>query len=794
MTNKTQVMAECCTRLPYDRILTEITDYVYNYDISSSKALQRARIALLDSLGCALETLKESSEARRLLGPVVPRSYQPDGFKLPGTAFQLDPVKGAFDFGTLIRYLDHNDAFPGAEWGHPSGTSNEALTWELNASILTQCIDNIGAILAVADWLSRNALYNNTPPLTMEAVLVAIIKAYEIQGCFQIRNAFNRIGLDQTIFVRVASTAVVCHLLGCTEDQTLSGLSHAFIDAGPLRIYRQSPNAGPRKGWAAGDACMRAVHLALLAKKNQPGVPTVLTDSKWGLYTSLLHGKEFELPRPLNTWVIETSFFKIHAAEGHAASAVEAALTLAHRLRARDPPLDLPIEQAIQHIRVRTQKPAMVIINKQGTLNNAADRDHCMQYMIAVVLLKGSMITSSDYSDESPWATNPRVDVLRAKIEMVEDGELTADYYNPETRTGANALLVTLADGLKLDEVLVEYPTGHPWRDDTPDLVKKKFEANMAGWFEGEQLVEVMRYFAMDIEILMSTEVKDFVDAFANIDRIEALARTTNNSRRGQADQATNPSAPLPHGDGPFASNGEIMSARGWQDSAAMTVSNNSPSISIESDGVSTTLTSSSKDNKVPQDDSQDHLSKEAIDDTPKEIKAQDWIDRQTAVNKYLHQKLPDSLIADCNASITHENHDADGEVYLTAFPPGKSPHPSPHVSHGLRYYEACVKHIAGIFHVSRIWILVSGSLAKHTSHLPRLHAAIDGRFGEDSVLGITRGVKPHSYYSDILRIANQARAQNVKLIVTIGGGSLTDAAKVITLVSLLQNTITETD
>ena len=660
--------------------------------------------------------------------------------------------------------------------------------------MLTQCIDNIGAILAVADWLSRNASYNNTPPLTMEAVLVAIIKAYEIQGCFQIRNAFNRFGLDQTIFVRVASTAVVCHLLGCTEDQTLSGLSHAFVDAGPLRIYRQSPNAGPRKGWAAGDACMRAVHLALLAKKDQPGVPTVLTNPKWGLYTSLLHGEEFQLPKPFGTWVIETSFFKLHAAEGHAASAVEAALSLAYQLRARDPPLDLPVEQAIQHIRVRTQKPAMVIINKQGILNNAADRDHCMQYMIAVVLLKGSMITSSDYSDESPWATDPRVDALRAKIDMIEDEQLTADYYDAKKRTGANALLVTLADGLKLDEVLVEYPTGHPWRDDTPDLVKKKFEANMKGWFEEEQLADVIRFFTMDIEKLMSTEVKDFVDAFANIDKVEALARTTNNFRKSQADRATNPSAPLSHGDGPFTSNGESISARERKDSAATTLSNNNPSTFIQPGGDSITFTNSFNDNKVGRDDSQEHHRKETTDDTPKEKTVPDWIDKQTAVNKYLHQKLPDSLIADCSVSIVHENDDADGEVYLTAFPPGKSPHPSPHVSHGLRYYEACVKHIAETFRVSRVWILVSGSLAKHTSHLPRLHAAIDGQLGEDSVLGITRGVKPHSYYSDILRIANQARARNVKLIVTIGGGSLTDAAKLVTLVSLVQKTIKEKD
>ena len=628
----------------------------------------------------------------------------------------------------------------------------------------------------------------------MEAVLVAIIKAYELQGCFQIRNAFNRVGLDQTIFVRVASTAVVCHLLGCTEEQTLSALSHAFVDAGPLRIYRQSPNTGPRKGWAAGDACMRAVHLALLAKKNQPGVPTVLTDSKWGLYTSLLHGKEFQLPRPLKTWVIETSFFKIHAAEGHAASAVEAALTLAHQLRARDPALDLPIEQAIQHIRVRTQKPAMIIINKQGRLKNAADRDHCMQYMVAVVLLKGSIITSADYGDDSPWATDPRVDTLRARIDMVEDEQLTEDYYNTEKRTGANGLLVTLADGSKLDEVLVEYPTGHPWRDDTPKLVKEKIGANMKGWFEEEQLADVIEFFDMDIETLMSTEVKDFVDAFANIDKFEALAKTTDNCRKDLAGRATNSSAALPYIDGPCASNGETVLAGGLKDSTATAVSNNNPSASIQSIDTSTAFTNGSKENQVARKGLPESLNKETTDNTQKKNKVPEWIDKQTAVNKYLHQKLPDSLLADGNISIVHENHNPDGEVYLTAFPLGKSPHPSPHVSHGLRYYEACVKHIAETFRVSRVWILASGSLAKHTSHLPRLHAAIDGRLGEDSVRGITRGVKPHSYYSDILRIAKEVRAWNVQLIVTIGGGSLTDAAKLVTLVSLFQKISKEED
>ena len=345
----------------------------------------------------------------------------------------------------------------------------------------------------------------------MRTVLHALIKAYEIQGCFQIRNAFNQAGLDHTILVRIASTAVVSQLMGLSESSTLAALSHAFIDAGPLRSYRQSPNAGPRKGWAAGDACMRAVHLALLSKKGQPGAPTVLTDPKWGLYASILHGKEFQLPRPFATWVVESVFFKIHAAEGHAASAVEAALTLAERIRSREPPLDMSIADAINHIRVRTQKPAMIIINKQGPLHNAADRDHCMQYMIAVVLMKGSMITSADYGDSSPWASDPRVEVLRRKIEMVEDEQFTSDYHDDKKRSAANALQATVL-GEVMEEVLVEYPMGHPWRDDTTVLVRKKFEENVHGLFKGRQAEEIIGLAELGVEEFEYMGVKDFMD------------------------------------------------------------------------------------------------------------------------------------------------------------------------------------------------------------------------------------------------------------------------------------------
>ncbi len=546
-------------------------------------------------------------------------------------------------------------------------------------------VDNIGAILAVADWLSRTAHTTNLPSLTMETVLLGIIKTYEIQGCFQTRNAFNKMGLDHTILVRVASTAVICHLIGCSESQTLAGISHAFVDAGPLRIYRQSPNAGPRKGWAAGDACMRAVQIAFMAKSGQPGVPTVLSDPKWGFYYVMNNGKEFQLPKPLGNSVVESTFFKIHCAEGHAASAVEAALIVSKELRAHNPCDVWPIEEKISHVRVRTQKPAMIIINKQGALHNAADRDHCMQYMVAVVLLKGSMITAADYGDDSQWATDPRVDILRAKIEMTEDPQLTLDYHNEKKRSGANALVLTLADGTKMEEVLVEYPTGHPWRDDTSGFVKEKFKCNVRGWFAEQNANSIVDLAETELKKFMMMGVSEFVETFS-------------------------------------AGGGDILSA-------ATSESDNQASI------MGTTST--------------------------------DMVQTQSRTGK-----------------LREQNTEWDGESYFSAFAPGKSPHPSPHVSHGLPFHIACAKHVAEMPHASRVYILVSASLSNKTSDLPILHSALDDKLGEDSVVGIQRGVKPHTYYSDILKIVKEAKDANATCLVTLGGGSLTDTAKVVALVS----------
>ena len=346
----------------------------------------------------------------------------------------------------------------------------------------------------------------------MEKVLIALIKAYEIQGCFQIRNAFNQVGLDHTILVKIASTAVVSWLLGLTKMQAMEALSQAWMDNAPLRVFRQSPNTGPRKGWAAGDACMRAVHLAWLTQKGQPGAPTVLTTPRWGFYASLFGGRAFELPRPFGTWVIESVFFKIHAVEGHGASSAEAALILGQKLR----DAGLSVEKDIEHIHVRTQQAAMIIINKQGPLHNAADRDHCMQYIIAVTLFKAAMVDSADYQDKSPWAKDPRVEALRKRIDLVEDPQLTADYHDKKKRSASSGLTVTTSDGVKMDEVLCEYPVGHPWREETTAAVQGKLEKNVEGWFgKGDKTRNILELDQLSEESFRSMHVCDFVDRFA---------------------------------------------------------------------------------------------------------------------------------------------------------------------------------------------------------------------------------------------------------------------------------------
>ncbi|KAF7330541.1 hypothetical protein MVEN_02493800 [Mycena venus] len=469
--------------LQYDKLIQDITAYVYDYHISSPKAWNDARVALLDSMACAIESVPACSS---FIGPISEGTIVPNGFPLPGTPHILDPQKAAFDLGSLIRYLDHSDAFPGKEWGHPS--------------------DNIGAILPVADWLSRKGDEN----ITMELVSELAIKAYEIQGCLQMKNAFNEVGLDHVILVKLASTAVLSKLVGLTRDQANAAISQVFADGHPLRLYRQSPNTRqvfefsvPRKGWAAGDACMRAVHLVLMIKSGQPGFPTALTAQKWGFYDTFWGGKEFVLPVPFTTNVMENHLTKLVTAEGHGISAVEAAVQLSGQLDGR--------LQDILSIHVRTQAAAMTIIDKTGPLHNAADRDHCMRYMVALTLVKKDWPEPQDYENDSEWAANPLIEELRGKITMEEDPQMTKDYHNVRVRNCANGLTVTFKDGDKLPEVVVEKPIGHPWRPDTFEGAKRKFLKLTAGVVQDP--IGVWDAF-MTAE-LSSVKVRDWVDQFS---------------------------------------------------------------------------------------------------------------------------------------------------------------------------------------------------------------------------------------------------------------------------------------
>lgn len=491
------------TKPPYDPILVSIAQYVYHYEITSAHAMAVARLALLDALGCAMETIT-SGECAPLIGPVVKNCTTHNGFRLPGTAYELDPVKGAFDLGILIRYLDHNDGFTGAEWGHPSGMFPFHVFW-LHVT-LRSVSDNIGAILAVADYLSRNPseASSSAPPLTLDTIFIAIIKAYEIQGCLQLANTFNAVGLDHVILVKVASTAISSWLLGLSESQAVDAISQAWIDGHPLRIYRHAPNAGPRKGWAGGDACMRAVHLALLTRAGQTGTPSALSTPRWGFCDALFRGKGIMLAREFASWVIENIFFKIVPAEGHALSAIEAMLMIRRHLIAKGADL---VEEIIK-INVRTHAGVCLIINKSGLLHNMADRDHCMQYILAVTLLKGDSPEYADYRDDSVWAVDQRVSDLRAKIELFEDKKFSDDYVNPDKRSMASALKVKLKDGSETEEVIVEYPLGNPRNSGTTEAVRIKIEKNLGLMFAHEEVAEILNA----VQHRGNMSVRGFVD------------------------------------------------------------------------------------------------------------------------------------------------------------------------------------------------------------------------------------------------------------------------------------------
>jgi 2-methylcitrate dehydratase len=469
-----------------DSVLTDIVDYVMDYKIRSDLAYETARNCLIDTLGCGLEAL-DYPACTKLLGPIVPGTIVPNGARVPGTQFQLDPIQAAFNIGAMIRWLDFNDTWLAAEWGHPS--------------------DNLGGILAVADWLSRNAVAAGKKPLLVKDLLTAMIKAHEIQGCIALENSFNRVGLDHVVLVKVASTAVVAQMLGLTRDEILNAVSLAWVDGQSLRTYRHSPNTGSRKSWAAGDATSRAVRLALIAKTGEMGYPSVLSAKTWGFYDVLFKGQPFKFQRPYGSYVMENVLFKISfPAEFHSQTAVEAAVTLHKKLK----DLGKSIED-IAKITIRTHEACIRIIDKKGPLNNPADRDHCIQYMVAVPLIFGNL-TAADYEDSV--AADPRIDALRDKIVCVEDKGFSADYHDPEKRSIANALTVEFTNGSKLDELLVEYPIGHKRRrKDGIPLLEAKFRVNLARRFPVRQQTAILKV-SLDQAALEAMPVNEYVDLY----------------------------------------------------------------------------------------------------------------------------------------------------------------------------------------------------------------------------------------------------------------------------------------
>ena len=467
-------------RPPYDQVLLDIADYVSDYTVQSELAYVTARNCLIDTLGCGLEAL-EYPACTKLLGPIVPGTIVPNGAKVPGTKYQLDPVQAAFNIGAIIRWLDFNDTWLAAEWGHPS--------------------DNLGGILAVADWLSRSGV-----PLTMREVLTALIKAHEIQGCLALENSFNKVGLDHVVLVKVASTAVVAQMLRLGREQILAALSLAWVDGQSLRTYRHAPNTGSRKSWAAGDATSRAVRFALMAQAGEMGYPSVLTAKVWGFYDVSFRGQPFRFQRPYGSYVMENVLFKISfPAEFHSQTAVEAAMTLRGRLVAAG-----KSAEDITSIQLRTHEACIRIIDKKGPLNNPADRDHCVQYMVAVPLIFGHL-KASDYEDS--FAADPRIDALREKMVCSEEPAFTADYHDPEKRSIANSLTITLSDGSTFTET-VEYPLGHRRRrSEGIPLLEAKFRRNLARRFSPEQQQAILQV-SLNQQTLEAMPVQEYVDLY----------------------------------------------------------------------------------------------------------------------------------------------------------------------------------------------------------------------------------------------------------------------------------------
>ncbi|MGO4901401.1 bifunctional 2-methylcitrate dehydratase/aconitate hydratase [Bacillus sp. GM2] len=466
-----------------DQLLEEIADYTVNAKISSEEAIETARYVLMDTLGCGILALKYP-ECAKHLGPIAPGTVVPNGTRVPGTQFELDPVHGAFNIGCMIRWLDYNDTWLAAEWGHPS--------------------DNLGAILACADYVSRQRLAAGKEPLTIHDVLTAIVKAHEIQGVLALENSLNRNGLDHVLFVKVASTAVACSLLGGTKQDVVNAVSQAWVDNSSLRTYRHAPNTGSRKSWAAGDATSRGVRLAMMTLKGEMGYKTALSAPMWGFQDVLFGGKELTLARPLDSYVIENVLFKIsYPAEFHAQTAAEAAIRLHPEVKNR---LD-----DIDQIVITTHESAIRIIDKTGELHNPADRDHCLQYITAIGLIYGD-ITADHYEDET--AQNPEIDRLREKMTTVENKQYSTDYLDPEKRSIANAVQVFYKDGTHSEKIAVEYPIGHRRRrNEGIPLLKEKFINNLKTRFPAGQ-TERINALLNDPRQLSGTPVPDFMELF----------------------------------------------------------------------------------------------------------------------------------------------------------------------------------------------------------------------------------------------------------------------------------------
>ena len=465
---------------PFDQEIVDIVDYVLNFTVESPLAYETAWNCLLDTIGCGLEAL-EYPACTKLLGPLVEGITFNNGVRVPGTNYELDPVQGAFNIGTAIRWLDFNDTWLAAEWGHPS--------------------DNLGAILATADWLTRTGVMS----FTVKDVLTAMIKAHEIQGCLALENSFNKVGLDHVVLVKVASTAVVSQMMGLTREETLNAVSLAWVDGQSLRTYRHFPNAGSRKSWAAGDATSRAVRLALIAKAGEMGYPSALSAKTWGFYDVSFKGQTFKFQRPYGSYVMENILFKISfPAEFHSQTAVEAAMTLQSKMLDAGKSSD-----DIKKVTIRTHEACIRIIDKKGPLNNPADRDHCIQYMVAVPLIYGRL-TARDYEDDI--AADPRIDALREKIICTEDSSYTADYHDPSKRSIANAITIEFNDGSTIGEAAVEYPIGHARRrNEGIPLLVKKFRSNLARIFDAPTQDAICAV-ALDYTTLSDTPVDKFMN------------------------------------------------------------------------------------------------------------------------------------------------------------------------------------------------------------------------------------------------------------------------------------------